>query len=170
MEAAIVVTGLGALCHVGIPEVVVTGLHTVVAVLRLLAVSTELVLLIEGIAEVRLLTVAAILGLLAEGVTETEVTSGALRRAIAVRVRLERILEVTDVFDDVFDELLPGHLAVLGTLRDHGLECVEVEAHLVLVGTYAGVGGEGGRHSSSHGSVIDAVHLRNGKGVATLTV
>jgi len=112
----------------------------------------------EGVL-VGLKAITAILWLLVEGVAEGDGVHRTPWTTVGVRVGLKGVLKVADVVDDVLDELLSGHLAVLGTLRHHGLECVEVEAHLCLVGGHVGVGGECLCHGGGHCSVINGVHF-----------
>jgi len=111
----------------------------------------------EGVL-VGLKAITAILWLLVEGVAEGDGVHRTPWTTVGVRVGLKGVLKVADVVDDVLDELLSGHLAVLGTLRHHGLESIEVESHLCLIGRHGGVGGEGCCHGG-HGSIVDAVHL-----------
>jgi len=133
----------------------------VVPMLRLkniVSVSGVEILVADGVL-VGLNTITAILWLLVEGVTETDAVHRTPWTTVRVRFGLEGILKVADVVDDVLDEFLSGHLTVLGTLRHHGSECVEVEAHLFLIGGHVGVGGEGLCHDNGHCSIINSVHF-----------
>jgi len=145
----------------GTAKITGSRIDGVVSMLRLkniVSVCGVEILVAEGVL-VGLNTITAILWLLVEGVTETDAVHRTPWTTVRVRVGLEGILKVADVVDDVLDEFLSGHLTVLGTLRHHGLECIEVEAHLFLIGGHVGVGGEGLCHGSGHCSIINSVHF-----------
>lgn len=121
----------------------------VIALLRLHAVVPALGLL-EAVAPI-------LLG--AEGVTETDVVRHRTSwGTIGVHVRLDGVLKIADVVDDVFDELLTGHVGALGASGHQCPESVEVEAHLRLVGGHVGVGSEGCCYGNSQRSISEAIH------------